>query len=90
MFPSLQYTRQDELRSTIFDYFDNNLVMQRAVFGYLTYHERLFEISQCFHGHSRQNNGFMKVKSVLFDIASVLFYFFYQYFIQIKGYLLIK
>ena len=64
MFPSLQYTRQDELRSTIFDYFDNNLVMQRAVFGYLTYHERLFEISQCFNGHSRQNNGFVKFRDV--------------------------
>ena len=60
------------------------------VFDYLIYNKWLFEAFECFHGHSRQNNGFMKVKSVLFDIASVLFYFFYQYFIQIKGYLLIK
>ena len=60
------------------------------VFDYLMYNKRLFEAFECFHGHSRQNNSFMKVKSVLFDIASVLFYFFYQYFIQIKGYLLIK
>ena len=54
------------------------------VFDYLMYNKWLLE---AFGG---QNNGFMKVKSVLFDIASVLFYFFYQYFIQIKGYLLIK
>ena len=54
------------------------------------YNEWLFEAFECFHGHSPQNNNFMKVKSVLFDIASVLFYFFYQYFIQIKGYPLIK
>ena len=60
------------------------------VFDYLMYNERLFEPFECVHGHSLQNNSFVKVKSVLFDIASVLFYFFYQYFIQIKGYLLIK
>ena len=60
------------------------------VFDYLMYNKWLLEAFECFHGHGGQNNGFMKVKSVLFDIASVLFYFFYQYCIQIKGYLLIK
>ena len=60
------------------------------VFDYLMYNKWLLEAFECFHGHGGQNNGFMKVKSVLFDIVSVLFYFFYQYFIQIKGYLLIK
>jgi len=56
-------------------------------FDYLMYNEWLFEAFECFHGRSLQNNGFMKVKSVLFDI---LFCFFYQYFSQIKGYPLIK
>ena len=49
--------------------------MQRTVFDYVMYNERLSQDFECFHVHSPWNNSLVKFRDVEFEDACILFYF---------------